>query len=267
MKTPELKFLLSTLLSMALLAACAAASAQDSARQQATHAFVLLNQKGVAYDHLDLWNRNSGIASYEQGDKVHALFLFKQAALYGDKPAEAMIASMYWSGDGMSKDRPLAYAWMDLAADRGYPKLLAQRELYWSQLSAGERHQALAAGKTVYAKYGDAEATKRLTRNLAKIRRNITGSHTGFVAGDLEITVMGVGNRPGEYSGKRFDGSKFYAPSLTTVAGYQKLKDRAWAAPNYYPGTVTVEPLQQVKGSTTKQAADATQDPGDSHNP
>lgn len=272
MRIFELKILLSSLAIAGLLAGCASApsqdsaSAQDSARQQATQAFALLNQKGLAYDHLDLWNRKKGIARYKHGDKTHALTLFKQAARYGDKPAQAMIASMYWTGDGVPRNRPLAYAWMDLAAHHGYPELLAQRELYWSDLSAGERRQALVVGKTIYAKYGDAEATKRLSRNLAKIRRNVTGSHTGFV-GTLEVTTMSNGDRPGVYSGTRFDGSQFYAPSLTTLAGYQKLKDMAWKAPSYYPGTVTVEPLRRVQNSSTKQTKDESPDLDDSHHP
>lgn len=251
MKTNELKVLLSSLAVAGFLAGCASTPAQDSSSAQdtqrvaATQAYALLNEPGVAYGHFDLWNRKQGIASYDKGDKTHALFLFKQAALYGDKPAQAMVASMYWSGDGVTRDRPLAYAWMDLAADRGYPELLAQREIYWKGLSSRDRQHALTVGKKVYAKYGDTQAAQRVSRNLGKLRKNITGSRAGYV-GNVEVTVLAAGLAPGVYSGTRSDGATFFAPSLTSAAAYMNLKDKAWDAPNYYPGTVTVEPLQRV---------------------
>lgn len=246
-KTP----LPAALLAAVLLAGCASAPQKDAQRAAAAQAYDMLNRPGVVYGHLDLWNRKQGVASYKSGNKAHALFLFKQAALYGDKPAQAMIASMYWSGDGVAQNRPLAYAWMDLAADRGYPKLLRQRELYWRALSAGQRRQALTIGKTIYAKYGDAVATKRIARNLGKIHTMVTGSHTGF-AGNLEVTVLAGGLGPDVYRGRHSDGSKFYAPSATSVTAYQSLKDRAWTLPNYYNGTVTVDPLQHVQGDKAK---------------
>lgn len=250
MKHVELKLLFSSVIAAVLLTGCANMTKADSPRVADASALILLHEPGVIHTHIDLWNRDRGIARYKRGEKTHALFLFKQAARYDDKPAQAMIASMYWSGDGVAVNRPLAYAWMDLAADRGYPKLLEQRELYWSQLSASERRQALAVGKTVYAEYGDAKAGRRIAHALRLFKLKATGSHLGF-ANDQEITTNAVEGRSTQksvvYMGQRIDASKFYGPSLTSPAAYEKLKNMAWEAPNNYPGTVTVEPLQQQK--------------------
>ncbi len=42
---------------------------------------------------------------------------------------QALMAEMLWQGShDPPQDRAAAYAWMDLAAERGYPELLRQRE-------------------------------------------------------------------------------------------------------------------------------------------
>ena len=45
---------------------------------------------------------------------------------------------------------------MDLAAERGYARLLAMREQYWQALSPEQQAQAVREGRGVYAEYGDA---------------------------------------------------------------------------------------------------------------
>ena len=57
----------------------------------------------------------------------------------GVRASQAMIAAMYWDGTGVVRDRPIAYAWMDLAAERMYHDFLLYREAYWNALDAGER--------------------------------------------------------------------------------------------------------------------------------
>ncbi|MEO6801029.1 MAG: hypothetical protein ABI178_13920 [Rhodanobacter sp.] len=86
-------------------------------------------QSRVIASHDDLWYRELGRKDYENGNPAVAMRLFLHAARYADKPSQAIIATMYWNGDGVEQSRPLAYAWMDLAANHGYPKLLVQREL------------------------------------------------------------------------------------------------------------------------------------------
>lgn len=130
---------------------CVPGSAQASDLGQQ---IALLNKSQVNSRHPDLFYRAAAIRNYQAGSKERALSLFLKAACFADKPSQAIIATMYWNGEGVPQDRALAYAWMDLAADRGYADLLAQREQYWAQLNPDERQRAIEQGRQVYAEYG-----------------------------------------------------------------------------------------------------------------
>lgn len=88
--------------------------------------------------HPDLFWRRAGTLDYERGRHAEAMLKFRRAARYADKAAQAMIAQMLWNGDGVAADRALAYAWADLAAERGYPRFIATRERFWNELDAGK---------------------------------------------------------------------------------------------------------------------------------
>ena len=126
--------------------------------------------------HPDLRWRLSALAELERGEHEIAFKQFQRAALYADKVSQAMVAEMHWEGVGTQRDRPLAYAWMDLAAERAYPPLLGKREELWAALSETERKQALVVGRAVYAEFGDEVAVPRLERALKQGRRTMTGS-------------------------------------------------------------------------------------------
>src|SRR5690606_37356868 len=117
--------------------------------------------------------------------------------------SQAMVGEMLWKGQGTPVDRPLAYAWMDLAAERGYRGFLGFRERYWEQLDEVEREQAVSQGQAVYARYGDAVAQPRIAAVLRRARSQVTGSRTGFV-GSLKIHTTGPDGEP-----ITIDGSKF----------------------------------------------------------
>jgi uncharacterized protein len=87
----------------------------------------------------------------------------RRASWLADKPAQALMGQLLWEGThGQSIDRPAAYAWMDMAAERGDTTLQAQREAYWSAMNAAEQQQALDTGATLYRRYGDAAVNDRL---------------------------------------------------------------------------------------------------------
>src|SRR3546814_17375883 len=75
--------------------------------------------------------------------------------------SQGMVAEMLWNGDGVERDRALADAWMDLAAERGYAGFHGLRERYWSALDEAGRARALEAGQEVYAHSGPAAPTPR----------------------------------------------------------------------------------------------------------
>src|SRR5690554_4984638 len=119
---------------------------------------LLINSAGFLAAHPDLNNRHRGMQAYEDGRHQAALTYFRRGARYADKASQAMVAEMLWKGEGGERDPALAYAWMDLAAERGYPGFTVLRERYWAQLDQRQRQEAVARGEQVYAEYGDAVA-------------------------------------------------------------------------------------------------------------
>lgn len=183
---------------------------------------LVLNSAAFLAAHPDLQNRHRGMEAYEAGDHDLAMSYFRRAARYADKPSQAMVAEMLWKGEGGVQDRALAYAWMDLAAERGYPGFTIIRERYWAELDEGLRRDAVARGEGVYAEYGDAVAKPRIARVLRRERRRVTGSRTGF-AGALEILVPGPGGIMQSIDGSKFYDRKFWDPEL-----YQAWHDAVW---------------------------------------
>ena len=202
--------------------------------------FVLGSEAFLAA-HPDLANRTRGMEAYDAGEFGDALDWFRLAARYADKPSQAMVAEMLWKGEGGARDPALAYAWMDLAAERGYPGFTAVREHYWEQLDEAQRRQALARGQDVYAEYGDAVAQPRIAAVLRRERRRTTGSRTGFV-GALRVVVPGPGGTTQEIDGSQFYDARFWDP-----VRYQAWHDSTWARPRI--GRVTVGELEDADGS------------------
>lgn len=192
---------------------------------------------GFLNSHPDLRYRLLGLEKRKQGRQADAFRFFLRSAYYGDKPSQGMVAEMLWNGTGVAPDRPRAYAWMDLAAERGYRGFLLQRERYWHALGAEERKLAVAQGEEIYARYGDAAAKPRLATVLRRERRRMTGSRTGF-AGTLKIMV------PGPAGFEEIDGTKFYDEKFWDPKRYQAWHDGIWMAPRV--GSVSVGEVETL---------------------
>lgn len=161
-----------------------------------------------------------------------------------------MVAEMYWTGQGTARDPVLAYAWMDLAAERGYRGFLGLRERYWNELDEAQRARAVLEGQAIYARYGDAAALPRIATQLRCGRSQVTGSRTGF-AGNTKIYVPG----PGGY--ETIDSTKFYDDRYWDPKQYQQWQDAIWAKPRV--GRVEVGEMEQVDSriSATTPETDA----------
>src|SRR3546814_8132081 len=61
---------------------------------------------GFLTGHPDVRWRREALHSYSRHEYDIALDQFLRAARYGDKPAQAMLAEMYWKGTGVAQDRP-----------------------------------------------------------------------------------------------------------------------------------------------------------------
>ena len=212
-----------------LLVACSVfaaphAAAQDSSSQRRPLDGEVIGSEAFLGAHPDLKYRLLGLQHYGKGDWARALEDFRRAARYGDKPAQGMIGEMHWNGEGVAVDRALAYAWMDIAAERGYPLLLAKRERYWGQLDETERARAVEVGTGMYTEFGDPAAKPRLERLLRQARRNTTGSRVGSV-GSLVIYI------PTPAGMRQVDGSTFYQDKYWKPEQYWTWQDHDWKAP------------------------------------
>lgn len=137
----------------------------------------------------ELW-RLYGSRAAARGDWDDAFRHFRRAAGFADKYSQHRLSLMYWHGVGAPRDRALAYAWADVAAERQYPQFLLLREKMWLELDEAERARALREGQAIYDRYGDQAAKPRFERAVAQSRRQITGSRLGDV-GKLQVFAPG----------------------------------------------------------------------------
>ena len=189
--------------------------------------------------HPDVRWRLQGLREQERGNDARAFRYFQRAARHADKPSQAAVAEMLWQGTGVRRDRPLAYAWMDLAAERGQQTFLAWRENYWQQLDQAQRARAVEMGQKVYAEYGDEVAKPRQERVMRRARRDITGSRTGM-SGSMLVVPVEDGHAQTPVDGSRFHNPKYWDPEL-----YWHWQDEIW---DQLPqGIIEVLPLRPLE--------------------
>ena len=196
---------------------------------------------GFLAAHPDIRWRREGAYSYNHEEYDIAMDQFLRAARHADKPSQATIAEMYWKGLGVPRDPELGYAWMDLAAERMYPNFVIKREQYWRQLDDAQRRRAIERGQALLAEYGDAAAKPRLAKVLRQAKREITGSHAGFVSGGLEIVPM---TGPLAGTGVTLSPEQYYAPEFWEPGPYFTAQDAEWGMPQH--GRVDVGDVQNV---------------------
>jgi TPR repeat protein len=173
--------------------------------------------------HPDQQNRHLGVQALAAGRDEAARTYFQRAARYADKLSQAALAELWWEGRGGPRDRAMGYIWMDLAAERGTPHLLAKREYYWAQLETAERDRVQREGPAQFALYGDPAAKPRLEAGLRRGLAQTTGSRTGQ-AGTLEVCI------DTDASGACLDwaqGHQYYADRHWQPRAYWQAQDEA----------------------------------------
>ncbi|GGA80318.1 hypothetical protein GCM10011521_18240 [Arenimonas soli] len=229
------------LLSLAAAPAALAQSADDAGERR------IMSSSAFLSGHPDLRYRLSGLDHFRKGDHEEAMVHFRRAARYSDKPSQGMIGEMYWEGTGVAQDKALGYVWMDLAAERAYPLMLAKRERYWNQLDADGRARALEIGPQLYAEFGDDVAKKRLERELRFAKRNTTGSRVGSV-GALTIVIPTPGGT------EVVDGTAFYDEKFWDIDQYVQWQDTDWKL--HAEGTVDVGEIMSLDKPLPEDAQD-----------
>ncbi|WP_133500132.1 sel1 repeat family protein [Cognatilysobacter terrigena] len=197
--------------------------------------------------HPDLEFRMYGVQAYGRKQYDRALVLLRRAAHFGDKPSQGLIAEMYALGQGVPPDMALAYAWMDLAAERGYRDFIVRRERYWARMTEADRARALEVGQSVYAEYGDDVAKPRFADQLRRESHNGVGSRTGYNS-NARIKI------PSQYGVQTVDGTLLNSLEYWNADQYWALQDALWKEPG---GHVDAGELQDVR-SAPAASSDAT---------
>ena len=190
--------------------------------------------------HPDMKYRQEGWVAYQAGDHAKAMAHFRKASLYADKASQAMVAEMLWKGIGVPADAPMAYAWADMAAERGYPQFIRLREQYWRQLDPSQRERAVQQGQVLLAEYSDDVARPRMARFMKKAKqRAFRTSHSVSQAKEVRVPNQS-GTGMVYIPGSRFYDAKFWDP-----VQYQAWQDAQWK--QLPQGKVDVGELEQVE--------------------
>lgn len=167
----------------------------------------------------ELW-RVRAMMAVKRGDLDGAVERLQMAARYADKLSQHSLALLYWHGIGVEKNPALAYAWSELAAERGYPTLERSRAAIWARLDADERAKASTFGPGLRAEYGDAVAKPRMERELVLARTSRTGSRLGSSINQVQV---------GSASGRRVaHQDSYYAEHRWDAETYWAGEDRVW---------------------------------------
>ena len=189
--------------------------------------------------HPDMKYRQQGWEAYQTGDHARAIMHFRKASLYADKASQAMVAEMLWKGMGGGADAPMAYAWADMAAERGYPQFIRLREQYWHQLNPSQRELALQQGRVLLAEYSDTVARPRMARFMTKARQR--AYRISKAVGQSRVVRV-----PDQSGGMvSIPGSRFYDAKFWDPVQYQAWQDAQWK--DLPQGQVDVGELEQVK--------------------
>jgi len=89
--------------------------------------------------HPDLFGEYAGMRHYAHRRYKEALKYFEVGAYYADKLSQLSIGLMHLNGEDVRTDPAAAYAWIDLAAERGYPDFVATRDRVLAQLTPAQR--------------------------------------------------------------------------------------------------------------------------------
>lgn len=212
-----LKPCLAAALALALAAAAIPAQAEEAPLSLQEHA--VISSPAYLKAHPDLRYRQLGLEAVERNRPEDARRYFQLGARHADKLSQALMAELLWNGRGGPADRALAYAWMDLAAERGTQWLLVRREQYWAALDDAERERAVREGGKLYADYGDPVAKPRQDREMRRNMGEMTGSRTGALGA---MTAMQV-----RYNGQmvKVVPEVYYAERLWQPEAYWKWQD------------------------------------------
>ena len=173
--------------------------------------------------------------SYGEQHYSYAQKFFLDAASWGSKPAQYVLGIMALDGDHQPVNRPLALAWLTLAAERPQSTFKGAYASAYAGATPAERQAAEKLLMNMRPTYADASAAvraeKRYAQGMATLER--------LNAGNGHYCMEGI-TTPADPSG----GDPTQCPPVPAMT---KALDQAAAKVfDGWAGHVTVGPLQQV---------------------
>ncbi|KAF1013301.1 MAG: hypothetical protein GAK31_03450 [Stenotrophomonas maltophilia] len=199
---------------------------------------------GFLDSHPDMMYRQWAVSALHRNDVNAAMDNFRLAAGYADKPSQGYLGEIYWYGVNQPRDPVMAFAWMDVAAERGYPLFVDLRNQYWATLPLELHEEARSQARALRMQYGDAVTRPRMDAVLRKGRREMTGSRTGSMSNNVDIVYMDGGISRTIKADRLYD-PKYWDPKL-----YAAWQDETWM--KIRRGTVQVGTPSQTEIGTSK---------------
>jgi hypothetical protein len=148
-----------------------------------------------------------GNTFFRQGDYAAAAGYYRLAARWADKLAQFNLGLLHVNGDGVERDPLLGWAWIELAAERGYPKYQRVADRIWAQFDDEHRRVARRIlDEQLAPEYGDAVAIERTAREMERMRDRATGGGSR-VGANRALYVTGR-------DGRWVRGGEYYDPDL-----------------------------------------------------
>ncbi|MET0330707.1 MAG: hypothetical protein ABW154_04685 [Dyella sp.] len=185
--------------------------------------------------------------SYGQHRYSYAQKFFQQAAAWGSKPAQYVLGVMALNGDQQPVDRPLALAWLRLAAERQRADYQQAYQQLYAATSAREHQAAEALLRSMRPTYGDAVAAVRAESRYHDGMKQLTrmGNGSTYCMEGMFDTAALAGDTPG--GGVPPSISPTQCPSVQAVAA--TVDKQAASVFDGWQGHVTVGALQAVTPS------------------
>ncbi|WP_143525791.1 hypothetical protein [Rhodanobacter sp. C05] len=129
--------------------------------------------------------------SYGEQHYSYAQKFFLDAASWGSKPAQYVLGIMALDGDHQPVNRPLALAWLTLAAERPQSSFKQVYQSAYTSATAGERQAAESLLAKLRPTYADATAAvraeKRYAQGMAQLARMNAGESNYCMEGIMPI--------------------------------------------------------------------------------
>ena len=224
----------------------------------------------VAMKDLKALQKQAG-AAYVAGDYAKARNLYYQLSSVGSKYAQYRLSILYYLGQGVDQDWPLAYAWANVAAEGRQDSLLQHKKTVWESIPNAERDTAMAAADKYMQRFNDAAVARTLwirsrQKKLASIGRGLFPDSLVVVKAPCDNPSAGgdagaVVNSPKIFADNAGPCSGMAGQVSDPFANLNKLRNIEWIMQDrVLGGSVELRDFQVIENDVTNASADEQTD-------